>query len=103
MTGQNRIRAATGVWFGVLLGGLMSTDAISRLDGKAIAAIVIVSATVMFTCMQVIVREMRPPGKAEVRSVRRFRERPVGQLALRNLGVVSALYGALWLCDVIPF
>jgi hypothetical protein len=103
MTRQNTVRAATGVWFAVLLGGLMATDTIATLDHRVIGAIVVAGATVMFTCMQVIVRESLPPAKLEVTSVRRFRERPLSGLLVRNLVVVSVLYGLLWITEAIPF
>jgi beta-lactamase regulating signal transducer with metallopeptidase domain len=99
---RTRLRVATAVWFAVLMGCLLATDEIARLDPGAIAMIVVVATTVMFTAMQVIAREMAS-ARAVAPRAESFMHRPVSGLAVRNLAVVASIYAVLWAIGALPF
>lgn len=101
--GRTRLRVATGIWFGVLLIGLLATDAIARLDSRIIAVLVVIAATAMFTCMQIIVRETWSgpvPTRADPTCTQG--KRVVDMIAL-NLLTVTSIYAILWSFGALPF
>lgn len=100
---RTRLRIATTVWFAVLMGGLLATDEIAKLDSGVIAAIVVAATTVMFTAMQVIAREMASARTAARPQAESFMHRPVSGLAVRNLVVVASVYAVLWVIGTLPF
>lgn len=100
---RTRLRIATTVWFTVLMGGLLATDEIAKLDSGIIAAIVVAATTVMFTAMQVIAREMASARTAARPQAESFMHRPVSGLAVRNLVVVASVYAVLWVIGTLPF
>jgi len=100
---QKRVRMATTIWFAIVLAGVMLADVVATLDPRLVAATIVVTVTAMFTCMQIIMREVYPRARVEMSSVREFRERPVSGLVTRNLAIVSGLYLVLWLMGGTPF
>jgi len=100
---RTRLRIATTVWFAVLMGGLLATDEIAKLNSGIIAAIVVAATTVMFTAMQVIAREMASARTAARPQAESFMHRPVSGLAVRNLVVVAPVYALLWTIGTLPF
>lgn len=98
---RRRLRIATGTWFAVLMTCLLATDMIARLDPRIISIIVVVAATIMFTCMQVIVGEMST--RTRVVSASQSQGKRVVDLAAMNLVVVAILYAIFWSMGALPF
>ncbi len=98
---RSRLRVATGVWFAVLLVCLLATDMIATLDPRIIAVLIVVSATVLFTSMQVIVREMS--AQKHMPHVSPTRGKRVLDMAALNLVASASIYAILWSAGALPF